>query len=188
MSEGAIQRRIVGISGNLSRPSRTRVLVEAILAAIGASGLGATACYDLVDAGPGLGRAVSRNEPPEDLERVWREIETCDALVVGSPVYKGAYGGLFKHLFDLLDRQALVGRPVILSATGKADQHALMIEHAMRPLFGFFGALTLPTGVYATDSDFVSPSGLTDAALGRVAAQADHLERYWGHDERPIAR
>src|SRR5689334_18426685 len=173
-------RRIVGISGNLARPSRTRVLVEAILAEAAGRGLGETASYDLVDAGPGLGAAVSRQDPPEALERVWREIETCDALVVGSPVYKGSYGGLLKHLFDLLDMKALAGRPVVLSATGRAEQHALMIEHELRPLFGFFGALTLPLGIYATEKDFATPSELTEAARARVAAAVDPLERLLG--------
>src|SRR5262249_55225578 len=131
-------RRIVGISGNLTRPSRTRILVESILAEIAGRGLGETESFDLTDAGPGLGTAISRNGPPEPLARVWDAIETCDVLVVGSPVYKGSYGGLFKHLFDLLDMKALAARPVLLSATGRAEQHALMIDHELRPLFSLF--------------------------------------------------
>jgi FMN reductase len=173
-------RRIVGISGNLARPSRTRVLVDAILAEVAGRGLGETASYDLIDTGPGLGVAVSRDAPPEALERVWREIETCEALVVGSPVYKGSYGGLLKHLFDLLDMKVLAGRPVLLAATGGAEQHALMIEHGMRPLFGAFGALTLPLGIYTTEKDFVTPSEVTEAARDRIAAAVDHLARILG--------
>lgn len=171
-----LARRVVGISGNMTRPSRTRVLVDAILAEIARRGLGETAAYDLLDAGPGLGTATSREGAPEALDRVWREIETCDVLVVGSPTYKGSYAGLLKHLFDLLDMKALAGRPVLLCATGRAEGHALMIEHQMRPLFGFFGALTLPLGIYATDKDFASPGELTDAARKRVVAAVDHLE------------
>lgn len=173
----AQQRRVVGISGNITRPSRTSVLVEAILAEIAGRGLGETASYDLLDAGPAaLGAAVSRSGAPEPLDRVWREIETCDVLVVGTPTYKASYGGLLKHLFDLLDMKALTGRPVILSATGRAEQHALMIEHQLRPLFGFFGALTLPFGIFATEKDFATPDSLTDAARQRVAAAVDPLE------------
>ena len=80
-----LARRAVGISGNMTRPSRTRVLVDAILAEIARRGWGETASYDLLDAGPGLGTATSREGAPEALDRVWREIETCDVLVVGSP-------------------------------------------------------------------------------------------------------
>jgi FMN reductase len=28
------------------------------------------------------------------------------------------------------------------------------VEHQLRPLFGFFEALTMPTGIYASDRDF----------------------------------
>lgn len=74
--------------------------------------------------------------------------------------------------------KALVGRPVLLAATGRAEGHALMIEHWMRPLFGFFGALTLPLGIYATtDKDFATPGELADGARTRVAAAVDHLAR-----------
>jgi FMN reductase len=168
-------RRIVGISGNITRPSRTNLLVKTILAEIARRGLGDTACYDLIDAGPALGAAVSRRDAPEPLEHVWREIETCDVLVVGSPVYKGSYTGLLKHLFDLLDIKALVGRPVLLAATGRIDHYAMVIDHQLRPLFGFFGALTLPLGVFVTEKDFVTATEFTDDVPPRIAAAVDHL-------------
>lgn len=69
------------------------------------------------------------------------------ARLVGSPVYKGAYTGLFKHLFDLVAPAALKGKPVAIGATGGGARHALVVEHAFRPLFGFFGALALPTAI-----------------------------------------
>ena len=173
-------RRIVGISGNITRPSRTRVLVDGILEEIAGRGLGETMSFDLLDAGPELGTATSRRDAPEALDRVWRAIETCDALVVGSPVYKGSYSGLLKHLFDLLDGKALTGRPVVLSATARAEQHALMIEHQWRPLFGFFGAFTVPIGIFTTEKDFSTPTELTEDTRRRIAAAVDQLERVIG--------
>jgi FMN reductase len=79
-------------------------------------------------------------------------VENADLLLVGTPVYKGSYPGLFKHFVDLLDYKALAGLPVSLIATGGSDRHALVIEHQLRPLFGFFNAHTLPTGVFIRDS------------------------------------
>ena len=70
----------------------------------------------------------------------------ADALVLASPVYKGSYCGLFKHLLDLLDPLSLAGKPVLLGATGGGPRHALVIEHQLRPLLGFFEAQTLATG------------------------------------------
>lgn len=173
-------KSIVGISGNLARPSRTRVLVEAVLSEAAARGLGATTLYDLADAGPELGRAMGRKDAPADLDRVWSAIEGCDALVVGSPVYKGSYAGLLKHLFDFVDVKALSGKPVILTATAKADGHALMIDHQFRPLFAFFGAFTIPQGIYATDADFAAPDRLADGARAKVAIAVDQLQRLLG--------
>lgn len=61
----------------------------------------------------------------------------AEALVIGSPTYKGSYTGLFKHVFDLLDPADLRGKPVILTATGGGDRHSLVVEHQLRPLFAF---------------------------------------------------
>lgn len=146
--------KIVGFAGSLSQPSRTRALVQA--AVDGASDRYSleSEVFDLLDLAPSLGAAKRLSDLAPGAMAVARSIVSADALVLGSPVYKGSYGGLFKHLFDLLDPACLAGRPVLLCATGGGARHALVIEHQLRPLLGFFEALTLPTGVYAADSDF----------------------------------
>ncbi|MCJ2074068.1 NAD(P)H-dependent oxidoreductase, partial [Methylobacterium sp. E-016] len=88
-----------------------------------------------------------------------------------SPVYKGSFTGLFKHVFDLIDPAALANKPVAIVATGGGARHALVVEHSFRPLFGFFGALQVPTTVYGSDPDFTD--GLpTDAGVRERIAQA----------------
>ena len=89
------------------------------------------------------------------VERELAAIEGADVLVVATPVYRGAYTGLFKHFFDFIGQDALIDKPVLLAATGGSERHALVIDHQLRPLFSFFQARTLPLGVYATDNDFV---------------------------------
>lgn len=74
------------------------------------------------------------------------EIESADLLLVASPVYRGSYPGLLKHLFDLIDLNALIDTPVLLAATGGTERHALVLDHQLRPLFSFFQAITLPSG------------------------------------------
>ena len=172
------QMTIVGISGNLTRPSRTRVLVGEILAQATNRGLGRSVLYDLTDAGPALGAATRRDDLPPGPEEVISAIETADALVVASPVYKAAYTGLFKHLFDLIDPKMLEGRPVILAATGGSDRHALVIEHHLRPLFAFFRAHAVPTGLYATDPDFTADGELGEAMCRRIEPALDQLEAW----------
>ncbi|MBB5399817.1 MsuE subfamily FMN reductase [Paraburkholderia sp. JPY162] len=83
-----------------------------------------------------------------------RAIETADALIVASPVYRASYTGLFKHLFDLVHHETLFDVPVLLAATGGSERHALVIDHQLRPLLSFFQAHTLPLGVYGSEADF----------------------------------
>jgi len=170
--------RLLCFSGNLSRPSRTRTLVEAIASHFSQDDGWRTDVYDLIDVGHGLGSSTSReNASPEHL-RIWDAVRDCDALVVASPVYKASYGGLLKHFFDLLEMDILAGKPVLLAATGKAPQHALMIDHQFRPLFAFFRALSIPTSIFAVDADFASPNELTNGMKEKVRLAADELNRF----------
>jgi FMN reductase len=167
--------RIVGLSGSPRRPSKTSTLVELVAADVLSRTHARVDIFDLVDAGPGLGAALQRQDLTLPAARIIDAIEQADALIVGTPVYKGAYTGLFKHVFDLVDPRALVGKPVVLTATGGGPRHALVVEHALRPLFGFFEALTVPTAVYASDADFTDGQ-LTDAGvLARAGAAAQQM-------------
>ncbi|MCU0827428.1 MAG: FMN reductase [Tabrizicola sp.] len=160
--------RIVGFAGSLSRPSKTRALVD-LVTAKAAARLGATAAtYDLTDLQPALVTAQALDDLEGLPRAIVASILSADALVVGSPVYKGSYTGLFKHLFDLIDPAALAGKPVLLTATGGGDKHALVIEHQLRPLFGFFEAVTLPTGVYASGAEFSDGVPASPALLTRI--------------------
>lgn len=174
--------RIVGFAGSLNRPSKTRALVDLVTAKAAVS-LGATAAiYDLTDLQPALGSAQTLANLDGLPRAIVASIVSADALVVGTPVYKGSYTGLFKHLFDLIDPAALAGKPVLLTATGGGNKHALVIEHQLRPLFGFFETFTLPTGIYASGADFsdgvpASPALLTriDRAVSQFPKGLQHL-------------
>jgi FMN reductase len=169
------QPRIIGLSGSPRRPSKTRALVEQVAAEVTSHTHVRLDIFDLVDAGPGLGAALQRQDLTLPAARIIDAIEHADALIVGTPVYKGAYTGLFKHVFDLVEPRALVGKPVVLTATGGGPRHALVVEHALRPLFGFFEALTIPTAVYASDADFRDGQLVEPSILARVNAAAQQL-------------
>lgn len=160
--------RIAGLAGSFGNPSRTRALV-ALAAARAAARFGATATtYDLTDLQPSLGQATRQEDLAALPAAILETILSADALIVGSPVYKGSYTGLFKHLVDLIDPAALAGKPVLLTATGGGDKHALIIEHQLRPLFGFFEAATLPTGIYAGAADFTDTQPSSAPLLARL--------------------
>lgn len=176
---------IVGIAGNLTRPSRTRTLVGEILRQIEARYPAPTQLLDLVDAGPELGAAIQRGNLPPGPDGVLTAIETSRALIVATPVYKASYTGLLKHLFDLIEPKLLAGRPVILAATGGSDRHALVIEHSLRPLLSFFHAHIMPTGVYLTNADFTETGDVTEAAAGRISQAVDQLVIWLQTHQRP---
>ena len=113
--------RIVGIAGSWSVPSRTRTLVG-LIGTKAAARFGAVhETVALNDFGASLGQAVTLDDLDGPARAIVDRLVAADALVVGSPVYKGSYTGLFKHLFDLIDPLALVGKPVLLTATGGGD-------------------------------------------------------------------
>lgn len=160
--------RIVGFSGSSSSPSRTRTLVD-LAAARAARRFGCVAAtYEIADLQPSLGQAQAAHQLDALPRAILDAMLSADALVVGTPVYKGSFTGLFKHLIDLIDPAALAGKPVLLTATGGGDRHALVIEHQLRPLFGFFEAASLPTGVYAGAADFRDGQPASDALLTRL--------------------
>ena len=167
--------RIVGFTANLQRPSKTRALAESLAEAVGAHLRADIRLFDMLDAGTGLGAAWSRDLLPLPARRIVEAIEGADALIVGSPVYKGAYTGLFKHLFDFVDPAALVGKPVILSAAGGGPRHALVVEHSLRPLFGFFSAHTIPSAVYGSDADFRDGALVDPGVKARIQDAAGQL-------------
>jgi len=178
--------RIVALSGSLSRPSRTRALVE-LIAERAASGVHAQVeVIDIAELNPALGSTVGFGQFPPELAAAQRSLEAADLIVLGSPVYKGSYSGLFKHFLDLLDPTRLSGKVAILAATGGSDRHALVLEHQWRPLASFFELITAPAGVFVKDTAFANyqlaaHSDDGAAALARIelaVAQARQLLRW----------
>lgn len=163
--------RVVAVSGGLQRPSKSAALATHLMDRLA----DALACerrlIELGSLAPLLAGAVWRSQLPDVVERELAAVEQADVLVVATPVFRGAYTGLFKHFFDFVHEDALIDKPVLLAATGGSERHALVIDHQLRPLFSFFQARTLPVGVYATDKDFLD-HGLRNEALIERAALA----------------
>lgn len=145
---------VVAVVGSTSDPSKTGALVDAILESLAAKLPIRTHIVRVHEVGRDFGGALQRSQLSEAAEQELRRIESADLIVAATPVYRASFTGLFKHLFDFVDMYALVDTPVMLAATGGSERHSLIIEHQLRPLFGFFQALTLPLGVYAHDSEF----------------------------------
>lgn len=169
--------KLVTLSGNLGARSRTRALIDAVADGVGTHSPLQRTDIVIGDLAPELGTLTDPAALPPRVAAAIQAITSADLLVVGTPVYKGSYTGLFKHLIDFIDPNALVGVPVVLTATGGSPRHALVIEHQLRPLFGFFQAHTIPTGVFAQDSDFTDYRLTNPVIAARVAQAAEEAAR-----------
>lgn len=173
--QGGTPLRVVAVSGTLHRPSKTGLLIDAILGALAGAAPIETHTVELLDLAPALAAALTAapdatREPA--LADALQRVVTADILVIATPVYKGSYTGLLKLFVDFLGQDALVDRPVLLAATGGSAAHSLVIEHELRPLFGFFRADTLPAGVYATGADFADGAVASEALLATIREAA----------------
>lgn len=158
---------LLGISGSLSRKSKTEIAVRKALAF--AEEHDQTVQTDLISLSSySLVFCDGRNPDhyEGDTRIVLDKIVAADALIVGSPIYRGTFSGAFKNLFDLIPNDALEGKAIGVVATGGSYHHYLAIEHQFKPLFGYFKAYTVPAGVYATNDHF-SDGQLTDSTLNQ---------------------
>ena len=172
---------VVAVSGNVSAPSRTSTLARRIAGAVERELVADSHVIELATLAPQLGTALCRADVSPETEQALAHIENASVLVVATPVYRGSYSGLFKHLFDLVGQEALIDVPVILAATGGSDRHCLVLEHQLRPLFSFFQAITAPIGIYATPADFNDGRLASPQVLARIelaARQAAKLVRH----------
>lgn len=160
--------KVTAVVGSYKLPSRTAALVEALTQKIGQQIPIDLHQVDLSAIGGSFVSSFDPRDLPVNVQKDIKAIETADLLIVATPVYRASYSGLFKHLFDLVNYEALVDVPVLLGATGGSERHALIIDHELRPLFSFFQALTLPVGVYATEADFENYKVKSEALKARI--------------------
>jgi FMN reductase len=145
---------VVGVSGSPTRPSRTTALVQEVAETFAERVGGVATVIELAPLLGELGSGPFRGDIGPAARSALEAVEAADLIVVGSPAYRATYTGLFKLFFDHVGQHALVDKPIVLTATGGSDRHALLVEHQMRPLFGFFQSLTVPLGIFANEGDF----------------------------------
>jgi FMN reductase len=75
--------------------------------------------------------------------------------------------------FDVLQVDALAGKPVLVGATGGTARHSLALEYALRPLFTYLHAVVVPTAIFAAPEDWASENVLAE----RLARAGDELAR-----------
>lgn len=174
-------RDVVVVTAGLSVPSTTRLLADRLAAASAAAietrgGTPRITVIELRELAVDLAAALTTGGLASPALALAREqVAAADGLIAVTPVFSGSYSGLFKMFFDLLDPGTLEAVPVLLGATAGTPRHALVLDHAMRPLFSYLHAVVVPTGVFAATEDFGGDvAGLSDR-VDRAAAQLADL-------------
>ncbi len=172
MSDGAA-RSLVVVSGGLNQPSSTRLLADRITAATDrhlreAGFEPAVQVVELREHAHDLVNHLLAGFPSPTLQAAIDAVLGADGLIAVTPIFSASYSGLFKVFFDVIERDGFAGKPVLIAATGGTARHSLALEHAMRPLFAYLNAATVPTSVYAATEDW---------GQGVVAADGHLVER-----------
>jgi FMN reductase len=173
-------RRLVVVHAGLSQPSSTGLLAERLAAATSDALLergdeAVVEVVDLRDHAQALANALLTGFPSGALREAFEAVAAADGVIAVTPVYQASYSGLFKLFFDSLREGELRGTPVLMAATAGTARHSLVIEHAMRPMFAYLKAVTVPTGVFAASEDWGASGALDRGLETRMAVAAGEL-------------
>jgi FMN reductase len=152
-------RRIAVISAGLSNPSSTRMLADRLAAATTAQLSKRDIqvdvdVFELRDYAHDITDNLLTGFAPAALESMVNAVISADALIAVTPIFSTSYSGLFKSFIDVLDPDALTGKPVLIGANAGTARHSLAIDYAIRPLFTYLHAEPVSTGVFAASSDW----------------------------------
>ncbi|MFE5404392.1 CE1759 family FMN reductase [Streptomyces sp. NPDC056580] len=146
--------KLVVVSAGLTVPSSTRLLADRLAAAVDRRAPVDVQVVEVRDLAVEIAHNFTNGFAGKALAAAQEAVAGADGLIVVTPVFSASYSGLFKSFFDVLDRDALTGKPVLIAATGGTGRHSLVLEHALRPLFAYLRAVVVPTGVYAASEDW----------------------------------
>lgn len=164
---------MVKINGSPTQPSKTGILINAIGDAVARKMALRSETVSLSEVAPEIMCGLTRSEVTDTGERLLQLVEHADLLIIGTPVYRAAYTGILKHFFDLVDRDAMRNRKAILCATAGSSMHALVLEHQLRPLMGFFAIQTVTTGLYGLSEDFAQGAVVSPSLKDRIERAAN---------------
>ncbi|MEV8639105.1 FMN reductase [Streptosporangium sp. NPDC051023] len=176
--------KLAVVSAGLSQPSSTRLLADRLAEAtrrrLAREHEVEVSMVELRDLATDIANNMVTGFPSPALRQAIETVTEADGVIAVTPIFTASYSGLFKSFFDVIDNTALVGRPVLIAATGGTARHSLALEHALRPMFVYLRALVVPTAVYAASEDWGTGgdsgggSGRDDLAA-RIARAAGEL-------------
>jgi FMN reductase len=180
-------RTLAVVSAGLSVPSSTRLLADRLTAAtveaLRRRGVDTTVeVVELREHARDLADNLVSGFPNGPLRAAMDTVSEADGLIAVTPIFSASYSGMFKSFFDVLDPDALVGKPTLVGATAGTARHSLALEHALRPLFAYLRAVVVPTTVFAASEDWAGGPELVER-IDRAAGELADLV-----SQRPVAQ
>ncbi|WP_447924886.1 FMN reductase [Georgenia muralis] len=174
------ERTIVVVSAGLGRPSSTRLLADRLAGAtvteLEARGVTATVeTVELRDVAHEIVNTMLTGFATGALAEVMDKVTRADGLVAVTPIFTTTYSGLFKSFVDVIDKDALVGMPVLLGATGGTARHSLALEYSVRPLLTYLRADVATTSVFAATEDWAGETDTVNPLPNRIARAGREL-------------
>ena len=153
------ERSLVVVAAGLSQPSATRLLADRLASrtAQRLQDAGETVRTEVIELrthAQDLTNNLLTGFPSPALRAAIDVVVGADGLIAVTPIFNASFSGLFKTFFDVLERDSLARLPVLIAATAGTARHSLALEHALRPLFAYMGAATVPTAVFAAAEDW----------------------------------
>jgi len=155
--------RLAVVSAGTGDPSSTRLLADrtAERSTALAAGHGHTVTVSVIDLreiAADISTALVSQLVTPKLQQAITALGQADGVIAAAPVYKAGPSGLFTSFFGVLDNDLLIAKPVVLAATAGTARHALVADDAMRPMFAYLRAMTVPTSLFAAPEDWSDPA------------------------------
>ena len=182
-------RSLVVVTAGLSQPSATRLLADRLASAVAGAlrdrGFDPSLeVLELREHAQDLTNNLLTGFPGPRLRAATDSVMRADGLVAVSPIFNASYSGLFKVFWDVLERDSLAGKPVLIAATGGTPRHSLALEHALRPLFAYLNAAVVPTAVFAAAEDWGEANHADGGLVERIERAARELAAAMQHNPR----
>jgi FMN reductase len=113
----------------------------------------------------------------ESTQSALASVMGASAVILASPVYRATYSGVLKNFLDLLPLESLHGKPIGIVALGASPHHYLGVDHGLRTVLDWFGALVAPTSVYLTSQQFQDGKLSSELARSELADLLDTVKQ-----------
>lgn len=135
--------KIVAIAGSLRKTSYTRFSLQLVLDEARKKGA-ETQMVDLREYNLPFCEGYENEEEFPDLVKYKKDLESADALIIGTPEYHGGYSGVIKNAIDLLDRNFFENRLVGLVGVAGGSLGATNSLNGLRQITRHLRAWTVP--------------------------------------------